>query len=321
MAVACIEIILVALVAYLIGSINLSIILSKLMNKGDIREQGSKNAGTTNTLRVLGKGPALLVFIWDILKGVIAVYVARVCAQAISANLDATTNLYDYIYSFGIMLSSIAVILGHNYPAFFGFKGGKGVATSLGVILAIEWRIGLICLAAGVVGIALFQFVSVGSLIAAIEYPILVCIIGGQFDPIFRSNFKIRAIYILFSFVLAIMVVFKHRTNIERIKNGTENKLKFRKTPEEKIEEEKAKREAEEQRKAEAQEIKENNANVMKETMEDISNKVEEKANAINNKIDETVTQIKDNIDIKVEPKEEPKEEKSKKTKEKKSKK
>ena len=109
------------------------------------------------------------------------------------------------------MLSSLAVILGHNYPIFFGFKGGKGVATSLGVILAIEWRIGLICLAAGVVGIAIFQFVSVGSLIAAIEYPILICIIGGQFDPVFRSNFKIRAIYIVFSFVLAHIFFVSHK--------------------------------------------------------------------------------------------------------------
>ena len=316
MAIACIEILLVALIAYLIGSVNLSIILSKLMNKGDIREQGSKNAGTTNTLRVLGKGPALLVFIWDILKGVIAIFIARVCANAIGANLEGQpADLHNYIYTIGIMLSSLAVVLGHNYPAFFGFKGGKGVATSLGVILAIEWRIGLICLAAGVVGIAIFQFVSVGSLIAAIEYPILICIIGGQFDTAFLSNFKIRALYILFSFVLALMVIFRHRTNIERIKNGTENKLKFRKTPEEKIAEEKERQEADEQRKAEAQEIRENNANVMKESMEDPGNKIEEKAVELNNKLEENINQIKENSETEEVSEKETKKSKSKKSK------
>ena len=313
MAIACIEILLVAIIAYLIGSINLSIILSKLMNKGDIRDYGSKNAGTTNTLRVLGKGPALLVFIWDILKGALAVYIARLCAGAISSNLPADqAGLYNYIYTIGIMLSSIAAILGHNYPAFFGFKGGKGVATSLGVILAIEWRIGLICLAAGVVGITIFQFVSVGSLIAAIEYPILVCIIGGHFDTLFRSNFKIRALYILFSFVLAIMVIFKHRTNIERIKNGTENKLKFRKTPEEKIAEEKAKAEARKEADEEAKENHENNMNVIKESFSDLGNSIAEKTTNASEKIAEGITQIKDNIDMQVEPKEEVVEEKKK---------
>ena len=263
---ACFEIGLVALISYLLGSINLSIILSKLMNKGDIRDYGSKNAGTTNALRVLGKGPALLVIIWDILKGVIAVNIARFGASLISTDFlnvetqDPTTHMIPiYVYCFGIMIASFAVILGHNYPIFFGFRGGKGVATSIGVILAIEPRIGLICLVAGIVGICIFQFVSVGSLIGAIEYPILVCIIGGQFDTAFNTNTMIRAIYILFSFVLAIMVLFRHRANIKRIKEGNENKLRFRKTPEEKIQEEKDKIEGKEHKEESEQEVNEEN--------------------------------------------------------------
>lgn len=242
MTFACIEVLLVALISYIIGSINLSIILSKLMKKGDIRDYGSKNAGTTNTLRVLGKGPALLVIIWDILKGVIAVNLARFGASLVSFEtlpVGEAAFLTSIAYCAGIMLSSFAVILGHNYPIFFGFRGGKGVATSLGVILSIEPRIGLICLVAGLVGICIFQFVSVGSLIGAIEYPILVCIIGGQFDTMFNSNTIVKTSYILFSFILALMVLFRHRTNIQRIKDGTENKLKFKKSPEEAIKEEK----------------------------------------------------------------------------------
>ncbi len=236
-------IVLVSIVSYLIGSINLSIILSKLLGKGDIRDYGSKNAGTTNTLRVLGKGPALVVFIWDVLKGVIAVWLVRAVVGWLGIPGAEENAPFDYnlVYSLGIMIASIAVILGHNYPAFFGFKGGKGVATSLGVLLAIELRIGLICLAAGIVGIAIFQFVSVGSLIAAIEYPILICIIGGHFDRVLDSSIQIRVTYIIFSFILSLMVIYRHRANIERIKNGTENKLRFKKTVEEKIAEEKEK--------------------------------------------------------------------------------
>jgi len=271
-------VVLSGIVSYLIGSINLSILMSKLMGKGDIREQGSKNAGTTNTLRVLGKGPALVVFVWDVLKGAIAVFVARWIAGLVAP--DLTVLLNNYIYVFGVLISSLAVILGHNYPIYFGFKGGKGVATSLGVILAIEWRIGLVCLAAGIVGIALFQFVSVGSLIAAIEYPILVCILGGQFDKTFLANVTTRVAYITFSFILAIMVIVRHKTNIERIKNGTENKLRFRKTPEEKIAEEKEKMEVKIEEKVE-------------ETKEEIE------------KTEEKVEEGFEKIDIKLEPKKE----------------
>ncbi len=274
-AIGFVIIILVSIVAYLLGSINLSIILSKLLGKGDIRDYGSKNAGTTNTLRVLGKGPALLVFIWDILKGALAVGLARGVVGMLG-NPAGGDTIFDYniVYAYGIMLASIAVILGHNYPAFFGFKGGKGVATSLGVLLAVEWKIGLICLVVGVIGIAMFKFVSVGSLIAAIEYPVLVCITGGDQDPILKSTLIIKGSYIAFSFILALMVYFRHRANIERIKNGTENKLRFRKTPEEKIAEQKEQMEVKvEEVTKEAKEVKEE----PKDGFEKIELKVEPK--------------------------------------------
>ena len=233
-----IELLLVLVLAYLLGSINMSIILSKAMGKGDIREQGSKNAGTTNALRVLGKGPALMVLVWDVLKGVIAIFIARGLAY-LCFPADATTLVYPeefkLAYTYGIMLATFGVVLGHNFPIYFGFKGGKGVATSLGCILAIEPQIGLVCLAAGVSMILLFNMVSIGSIIAAIIYPICIIFMGGSFDKTFASDSKIRLVYIIFAFIMALSVIFRHKANIVRIRNGSENKL-F-KSKEEKFEE------------------------------------------------------------------------------------
>ncbi len=248
-----IELLLVLVLSYLIGSINLSIIISKAMGKGDIREQGSKNAGTTNVLRVLGKGPALMVFVWDVLKGVIAILLARGLAY-LCFPADATTLVvpeeFNMAYAYGIMLATFGVVLGHNFPVYFGFKGGKGVATSLGCILAIEPQIGLVCLVAGVSMVALFNMVSIGSIIAAIIYPICIIFMGGSFDKIFNSNAKIRLVYIVFAFIMAFSVIFRHKANIKRIRNGTENKL-F-KSKEEKFEE--AKNFSEEEKKEDIQE-------------------------------------------------------------------
>lgn len=216
------------------GSVNLSIIISKLMGKGDIREQGSKNAGTTNTLRVLGVGPAIAVLIWDVLKGVIAVWLARLVAML---GQEANPTQFNEVWTYGIMLASIGAVLGHNYPVYFGFRGGKGVATSLGIILAIEWKIGLACLVLGVAGIAITKMVSIGSLLAALLYPILVFIMGGTFDTHFSSSPLIHSIYIGFSIVMMLSVYIRHRANIKRIYEGTENKLSFKKKEKENEEE------------------------------------------------------------------------------------
>ena len=142
------QLIVIAMVGYLIGSVNLSIILSKLMGKGDIREQGSGNAGTTNTLRVLGKGPAALVLIFDICKAVIAILLAKGIFAISGVEMFTTpgdTATLNVTYELGILLAALGAILGHNYPIYYGFKGGKGIATSLGALLMIEWQIGLVC--------------------------------------------------------------------------------------------------------------------------------------------------------------------------------
>ena len=128
--------IVMLLIAYVIGSINFSVIFSKKFAGFDVREKGSGNAGSTNMLRSVGKGAAALTLICDILKGVVAISIA-----IILGNMFKDTNK-----ELLVQIAGIAVVIGHTFPIFFGFKGGKGVATSLGILLMSNWQIGLICL-------------------------------------------------------------------------------------------------------------------------------------------------------------------------------
>lgn len=208
--------IIVAVIAYLIGSINFSIILSKKMAGFDIREKGSGNAGTTNMLRSVGKKAAVITLICDILKGVVSILIA-VLAGKIIKNLDNALL---------VQLAGIFVIIGHTFPVFFKFKGGKGIATALGVLLMINWQIGLICLIFALVLMALTKMVSVGSIAAAILFPILVAFIDQNYIvPTSNSNWS----YLVFSIIVALLVIFNHRANVQRILNGTENRLSFKK--------------------------------------------------------------------------------------------
>ena len=205
--------IIVTLVAYLLGSISFSVIISKKMAGFDVREKGSGNAGTTNMLRSVGKKAAAITLICDILKGVISIVIAIIVGN-IAKNLDRELLL---------QIAGIAVVLGHTFPIFFGFKGGKGVATSLGVLLMTNWQIGLICLVFALVLMALSKMVSLGSVGAAILFPVLVLFIHTNFTVSEGSS------YLIYSIILAVIVAFNHRSNIKRILNGTENKLSFKK--------------------------------------------------------------------------------------------
>ena len=205
--------IIVGLVAYLIGSISFSIIISKKMAGFDVREKGSGNAGATNMLRSVGKKAAALTLLGDALKGVVAILFA-VIVGLIAKNSDKALL---------VQIAGIAVVVGHTFPIFFGFKGGKGVATSLGVLLMTNWKIGLICLVFALVLMALTRMVSMGSVGAAILFPVLVLFINTNFIVTEGSG------YFVYSVILAVLVAFNHRSNIQRILNGTENKLTFKK--------------------------------------------------------------------------------------------
>ena len=204
--------IIVSIIAYLLGSISFSIIISKKMAGFDVREKGSGNAGATNVLRSVGKKAAILTLICDCLKGVLAILIAFVVGK-IAKNLDE---------SLLIQLAGVFVILGHTFPVFFKFKGGKGVATSLGVLLMTNWQIGLICLVFALVLMALTRFVSLGSIGAAILFPVLTVFI--------HTNYLVNGNYIIFAIILAVLVVFNHRTNVQRLLAGKENKLSFKGT-------------------------------------------------------------------------------------------
>ena len=210
MVLACI---VIAVIAYLIGSINFSIIFSKKFAGFDVREKGSGNAGTTNMLRSVGKKAAAITLICDILKGVVAIGIAILVGQIVNA---ANKSLL-------VQVAGIAVVIGHTFPVFFGFKGGKGVATSLGVLIMSNWEIGLICLAVAIVFIALTKMVSLGSCVAAILFMILSFFIKDNYIVLEGSG------YFIYSVILAIIVLFNHRTNIVRLIKGKENKISFKK--------------------------------------------------------------------------------------------
>lgn len=200
--------IIVSVLAYFIGSISFSVIFSRKFAGFDVREKGSGNAGTTNVLRTAGTKLAVLTLLCDILKGVIAIIFA-IIASKIWKDIDGTLLKY---------LAGFFAILGHTFPIFFEFRGGKGVATALGVLITLNWKIGLICLIFAVIIIAFTKMVSVGSILAAVLYPLLT---------IFIADFNLSSV--LVSILITVLVIFNHRENLKRIKNGTENKLSFKK--------------------------------------------------------------------------------------------
>jgi len=201
-----------ALIAYLLGSINTSIIVSKIFGENDIRTKGSGNAGATNTLRVVGAKAAVLVVIGDALKGVIAVLISRFVSRSIF-------NVDNDLYS--VYAAAIAVVLGHVFPLYFGFRGGKGIMTSISVIMMLDWIIGLILIGVFALFIILFNYVSLSSCVSAFVYPFVVYFMHNDNMP-----FLISAICIAF------IAILKHKTNIKRLINGTESKLFKSKKPE-----------------------------------------------------------------------------------------
>ncbi len=207
-----IECAIMAIIAYLIGSINFSVILSKKMAGFDVRDKGSGNAGTTNMLRSVGKKAAAITLICDILKGVVSILIAIAFGKIFK---DANSALL-------VQIAGVAVILGHTFPIFFKFKGGKGVATSLGVLIMSNWQIGLICLVFALILILLTQMVSVGSIAAAVLYPVLTLFIP--------QNYIVPGNYLIYSIILAIIIIFNHRENVKRLLSGTENRISFKNT-------------------------------------------------------------------------------------------
>ena len=164
--------IIVAILAYCLGSISFSVLISKKLAGFDVREKGSKNAGSTNVLRTVGKKAAALTLICDILKGVIAVLIAVLLGNIIEGTDKALL----------VQIAALFAVIGHTFPVFFKFKGGKGVATALGVLFVLNWQIALICLVFALLLMVITKMVSVGSLAAAILFPVLTIFIHDNYS-------------------------------------------------------------------------------------------------------------------------------------------
>ena len=186
--------------SYLLGSISFSILLARWLKKIDIRQHGSGNAGATNTLRVLGKGPALAVFVLDIAKGVASVLIGW---QAGAGE--------DWVP----VACGLAAIIGHNWPVYFSFRGGKGIATTIGVVATLMFWPGLAAGVLAILSIVFTRYVSLGSLIFAVLLPISVALFG------------LETPYVWGAVIICVLAVVRHRKNIAKLLNGTENKLDF----------------------------------------------------------------------------------------------
>jgi glycerol-3-phosphate acyltransferase PlsY len=197
-------IIVSALIGYLLGSINTSIIVGKFFYKIDVREHGSGNAGLTNTLRTFGKSAAVFVVIGDFLKGVLACLIGRYLAGEVTPGVFA-----------GEYIAGIFAVIGHNWPVYFGFRGGKGVMTSFAIVIMFSPVLALICLAGFILVVAITRYVSLGSIIAGAMFPVLTLAFG---EP---------ELMVIIAVFLALLIVFRHAGNIKRLLNGNEKKLSF----------------------------------------------------------------------------------------------
>ncbi len=211
---------LIIIIAYLIGSISSSVIISKKISGEDIRNSGSGNAGATNMLRVHGKKAGIITLLCDVLKGVIAVGIGVFADYMVRKNLYVGNSFFEANILYGNLryIGAVFVVLGHDFPVFFKFKGGKGIATSLGVMLMLDWKIGLIVAVVAILIMAVSRYVSLGSVIGAIIYPVAVL-------AFMAGKNSINWVYVLSAVILGLLAVWKHQTNIKRLMNGTENKL------------------------------------------------------------------------------------------------
>jgi glycerol-3-phosphate acyltransferase PlsY len=215
MVVTIFSLALLILLSYLMGSIPFSLVVGKLFFKKDIRNYGSGNLGGTNTGRVLGKGAGLAVMILDQLKAVLAILITTLVMKRIDPNF----------LNVGIYMSSIAVVLGHCYPIFAKFKGGKAVACAFGILFITNIYIYLITLAIYAILLKLTKYVSLGSIIVFFISGLLTFIEFFRTSPLLQV--KLDIFYPILILFIATFIVIKHRSNITRLQQGTENKIKW----------------------------------------------------------------------------------------------
>lgn len=218
-----IQILLTIFIGYLLGSLNTPILLTKKLKNGtDIRTMGSGNAGLTNVLRCNGKIPALLIILVDVSKVMLAVTISGIAFSYLK--IPGVSEFY--IISIGKYLMGISCFIGHLYPCFFGFKGGKGVLFVIAMIFAVDFRLGILLLFVFALVVLIFKIVSLGSIIAAAFYPVFTFLITFFCD--YRMH-KASIHYVIFStaisLIIGLVIILKHKQNIIRLLNKTEKKI------------------------------------------------------------------------------------------------
>ena len=217
--------------SYLIGSVNFSILLSRAIGGQDIRKSGSGNAGATNMLRTYGKKMGVITLLLDVLKGIVCVLAAVLFVNyyhsAAAAAVWESADLAMYQSAMSLVsipyIAGVCVILGHNFPLYFGFKGGKGVATSLGVVLMLDWKAGLIIAVCAIAVMAVTRYVSLGSILGGAAY-----IIAEIIKMCVTGSFNVTELVCVI--IIGGLLIIRHHANIKRLLSGTENKLGAKKT-------------------------------------------------------------------------------------------
>lgn len=218
---------LTVVIAYLLGSINSAIIVTRIFSKDDIREHGSGNAGATNVLRSQGKLPAVLTTIGDLLKSLIAVLVGGWLMThlnlapdaALSGSWAADKELV------GEYLAGFFCIIGHLFPLYFGFRGGKGILTTLGMMLILDWKVALLSLLVFIIVVLICRMVSLGSVCAAATMAVLTYVFRAF---VYRQDTGTVIFCTCMAVLIAAILIIKHIPNLKRIAQGTESKLSFR---------------------------------------------------------------------------------------------
>ena len=200
--------ILTIIIGYLLGSVNTSIIVSKFYGI-DIREHGSKNAGMTNTLRVLGKFAGVLVILGDVIKGVAAAYIGKYILGSVNGVLEV-----------GIMLGGLGAIIGHNFPLYFGFKGGKGILTTAAIIAVLDAKIWLILFVVFLVVVIITRYISLGSIVCTLLLPVVIFV---------QKTGNERNYMLVWGILVALSALVMHRQNIIRLIKGEESKFSIKK--------------------------------------------------------------------------------------------
>ena len=215
-----------AAIAYLFGSISFAVIFTKMSSKKDIREMGSGNAGFTNVMRCVGVAPAIFTLLFDFLKSAIAGFIGKFIFSFIEAPDEISKELVIY----GAFIGGVFAIIGHMYPVYFGFKGGKGIVTAAAMMAVTDWRVFLLIVATFLILFFTTKIISLSSITCAALYGPYTFLISYFFE--YRTGeFPLRFVILtsLLALFLGVFVIIKHKENIKRLLRGEEKKLKAKK--------------------------------------------------------------------------------------------